>query len=361
MMKLKNFATFAFLCSTYGVLMGQRYDKEDVFEGMPSYTQFIADGMYFESAGEYDRPETYTTVKIISPMWSRTTDHSGCYYEGDINVPGEVYNSRHNTFHKVRCITGFHRDWVTSIRIPPTASVIPYSIFQCDYLEKIVFDGEGMKEIWGIFDCPLLKTCEIPQSVETIKYGSFCDLPLIDHFRVPESLTDTCQYCFNNNARLLNVILPARPVKMRNCFNGCERIESITVLSPEPYDYPKESFMNVDKARCVLYVPEESIDAYRSYEGWNQYTNILPTAVSKTDFGVEIEDSGYSLEVQKGVIRIVNNSIYEVKVYDLTGRSFATAAPHEEKTISLPNGIYIATDGRKSVKILTSAANATQR
>ena len=64
-------------------------------------------------------------------------------------------------------------------------------------------------------------------------------------------------------------------------FDGCTNLNALFCLNPEPpscnYSY------NVDKDKCVLWVPKGCVEAYRNANGWKDFKNIVAFSKSPDD------------------------------------------------------------------------------
>ncbi|MDR2577833.1 MAG: hypothetical protein LBC70_03345 [Chitinispirillales bacterium] len=61
-----------------------------------------------------------------------------------------------------------------------------------------------------------------------------------------------------------------------SAFWGCTGLTSIIVLSPDPIPIENPgTFHRVDKTNTCLYVPEGSINAYKSADVWDEFECIM--------------------------------------------------------------------------------------
>ncbi|MDR1562755.1 MAG: leucine-rich repeat protein, partial [Dysgonamonadaceae bacterium] len=60
-----------------------------------------------------------------------------------------------------------------------------------------------------------------------------------------------------------------------NVFNGCTGLTSFTNLNPTPQSIISNVFQNIDLTKVTLYVPAESMEAYKAAEVWTNFGNIL--------------------------------------------------------------------------------------
>ena len=104
------------------------------------------------------------------------------------------------------------------------------------------------------------------------------------------------------------------------CFKGCTNLKEVLCLATTP---PATDKSFDDEAQKTLYVPEASVEAYKtsSYD-WSKFGKILPLstngikAVKKGDIGMNLEN---------GTLTLSNVPEYEaVSVYSTTGQLLGT-------------------------------------
>ena len=59
-------------------------------------------------------------------------------------------------------------------------------------------------------------------------------------------------------------------------FWDCGSLQTLVCLNPEPPSIGASTFRNVSFDKCILQVPEASIETYRHAEGWSDFKNITP-------------------------------------------------------------------------------------
>lgn len=114
--------------------------------------------------------------------------------------------------------------------------------------------SEGVKEIGpsSFVRCDKLKSIILPNSVTIIDRMAFEDCKNLEEITISESVTNIKE----------------------NAFNGCESLKKVTCHATT---VPETSSSFFDYAKsATLYVPAESIEAYRKTAPWNTFKNILP-------------------------------------------------------------------------------------
>ena len=140
---------------------------------------------------------------------------------------------------------------------------------------------------------------------------------------------------FRNNQNLTQITIPNTITSIGDgAFAGCVNLTVIIIHVENPIDIAKARtraggssvFEGVDKETCILYVPDGSVEAYKTTDGWNEFKNILPISALGID-GVYMNGKPFD-------------------IYTLQGRKVR----HEATSLDgLPKGVYII-NGRKVVK-----------
>lgn len=123
-------------------------------------------------------------------------------------------------------------------------------------------------------------------------------------FAIPEQVTyhdktymvtEIAEGAFENNKNLTDVVIPSSISGIGDkAFKGCKNLQSITLFIPTPINLYSVGarglgtmndgtsvFDGVDKATCVLLVPDASVDLYKAAPVWNEFQHIVP--MSKKD------------------------------------------------------------------------------
>lgn len=194
------------------------------------------------------------------------------------------------------------------------------------YVTKLQLN-EGLEEIGSENFVLYGSSCPIPlllpSTLKRIDGGSFC-AGFVGELVIPEaclSIGEGCfarndftkitlpsrlekinDECFENNHCLTSVTIPKYVDYVGNrAFAWCDNLQTVICLAPEPPEVGGEIFQDIYFDKCVLQVPEASVEAYRHTDGWNKFQNI--TAYHELAFNIpEITcmDKG---DTRQGVIR----------------------------------------------------------
>ena len=198
---------------------------------------------------------------------------SGCSSLTHINIPYSVTEIRGNAFSGCSSLT--------KVEIPDGVDFIEYSVFErCSSLINITLP-EGILTIASslFLGCSSLENINIPDSVNSIEADAFNGCSSLKKISIPSKVMYIPYRCFRDCISLAVVIIPEDVMKMGElAFDGCCSLSSIYVRASDP---PKlytnihnryDQFYNNAPYRKI-YVPIESIDAYKTAEGWSEYAD----------------------------------------------------------------------------------------
>ena len=164
-------------------------------------------------------------------------------------------------------------------RIPDGVKHIGEYAFYCANLTSIVIP-KGVTSIGAFaFECCRgLTSIVIPAGVTSMGSWAFSECSNLASVVIPEGVTSIGSWAFYNCSNLTSVTIPANVKSIGKLAFGYSGLTELIVQAVVPpvveYDY-LSTFSGVDEP-IPVYVPAESIEAYRAAEGWNEFTNFLP-------------------------------------------------------------------------------------
>lgn len=213
----------------------------------------------------------YTNISSVTIPASVTTIGSGafqiCKNLHSIEIPNSVTTIGYDSF---------SASGLTSITIPASVTTIGATAFDtCLSLETVTIEGAMSIGERAFNNCPSLSTITLPESLRTIGYGAFQSCRALTSLIIPSSVSSLDNYA----------------------FYGCKGLSSITFKSTTPPTVYSSSGIFQDTNNCPIYVPAESVGAYRSASGWTSYASRIQASPSSNDYnGHAYVDMGNGLK-----------------------------------------------------------------
>ena len=285
-----------------------------------------------------------TSLKNISIAYDIVSFDELKYFENLSDI-GTAFQSRTNlssiTLPKSVATIGtqafYNCTALTSIQLPDSLeSIGEYAFHNCSALTSIQLPG-GLESIGkhAFYNCKALSTIQIPESVQSLGERVFENCSGLTSATLPKGLKSIPTYLFLKCSALAEVVLPdSLEIIGGSAFKECASLtqislpEGLSVLSGGAFDgsglkemvlpstltqigdyalagsvihCPIKEPISVkypsrDARNKVLYVPEESVDAYRNASGWKDFI-VIAESNGNTDWTegqivVNVESAG---------------------------------------------------------------------
>jgi len=169
----------------------------------------------------------------------------------------------------------------------------PWSSY-CEITSVSIADGVTSIGICAFSGCWSLTSVTIPNSVTSIGGGAFAGCSSLTSVTIPNSVTSIGKEAFWGCSSLTSVTIPNSVISIGDgafaycssltsvtigsgvtsieggAFEGCSSLTSISCEAVNPPVCENYVFYNVDKS-IPLYVPANSIDAYKEAKGWKDF------------------------------------------------------------------------------------------
>ncbi|MGM9841799.1 MAG: leucine-rich repeat domain-containing protein [Candidatus Limisoma sp.] len=322
---------------------------------------FKVDGIYYK-----DNKDGKTVAVAKESMM-------GTAYVGDVVIPSEVtYNGTTYSVTSIDEEAFFRCSGMTSVTIPNSITSIGDSAFYgCSGLTSLTVP-ESVTElgVCAFQDCTGLTSMTIPDSITMIPNGTFwyCigltsvtipdSVTLIDasafafcsgltSFTIPEAVTELREGAFMMCTGLTSITIPEAVNSIGNyAFGGCSSLMTFTSKNTTPPTLTSVDTFKEMSEECQLYVPESSIEAYKTALGWTFFT--LVDAIKDGDVKAVNSDS-LKVTVADGAIRISGAVGAVAEVYSLSG---ALLYRGTDATIAMPRGMYVVKVAGTTAKVM---------
>ena len=173
-----------------------------------------------------------------------------------------------------------------------------YAFYECSCLTSIVIpDNISSIEEYALSGTGL--TCVIiPESVSVIGNAAFSGCTDLTSIIFPESVTKIGDRAFGWCTSLMSIVIPESVTNIGDrAFFGCTSLTSIIVNSPIPPSGYSQMFDSTNN--CPIYVPAESIDAYKSAQYWSDYADRIRPLPVAVDLGLSVKWASFNLGASK--------------------------------------------------------------
>ena len=167
---------------------------------------------------------------------------------------------------------------ITSFAFGDQVEIIPnYLCYNMKQLDTVVLP-QSLQTIgnYAFAYCSALKGVEIPTSVTLVAKNSFSYCTALKRFAFPEGITTVATEVLYGCTALEEVVIPASVTTINsNAFYNCSNLMAIHNYAITPQTINENMVYNVNKHTCILYVPIDYINLYRTKAVWCDFDNII--------------------------------------------------------------------------------------
>ena len=218
---------------------------------------------------------------------------------------------------------------LTSVTIGNSVTTIGESAFyNCSALTSVTIGNSVTTIGYSAFrGCSALTSVTIGNSVTTIGYDAFRGCSALTSVTIPNSVTTIGGFAFADctNLQKVNIGNSVKTIGI-SAFNNCTSITQISSEAVEPPTCDSYVFDGINKSKCKLIVPKNSLDAYKQAPQWKEF---------------------FFIDSTTGITNTVYNNSGLADVYTIDGTKRLSKASTDEIN-ALPKGMYIV-NGKKII------------
>lgn len=173
--------------------------------------------------------------------------------------------------------------------IPNTVTNIGSMAFRaCKTLDSISIPNSVRRIGYGAFEyCTGLRAVNIPNSVDSIEDYAFSSCDSLKSISIPDNVATVSRHMCAECSSLVSVTIGKNAERVSvGAFSRCDNLRTITCYAVNPpkmgilYSERRGFFDGVfyedDCSKITLYVPAESVEAYKAAKQWKEIGTILP-------------------------------------------------------------------------------------
>lgn len=168
---------------------------------------------------------------------------------------------------------GYQYTAMTSAEIGCARRIDTYAFSGCTNLSSVtISDNVTNIGVSSFYGCSGLTSINIPISVTSISTQAFRACKGLTFITIPDSVTKIEAQVFRGCNSLTSVEIGSGVTSIGDqCFYSCISLQSITVEATTPPTLGSSVFDNTNN--CPIYVPSDSVSAYKSANRWNYYSS----------------------------------------------------------------------------------------
>lgn len=161
------------------------------------------------------------------------------------------------------------------VRIPDNVTSVGDSAFtECSAMTEcqIPYGCQSIGDS-AFTNCMSLMFIDLPDTITSIGSAAFRDCLNFRYCSIPSGLTAIPSYCFYNCDGLSDIELPSSITSIGDsAFQECSGLYTLTCNATTPPTLGNLALSNTN-TNLKIYVPSDSLNAYKNASGWSNYSN----------------------------------------------------------------------------------------
>ena len=193
-----------------------------------------------------------------------------CYSLVSVTIPGTVTSIGSGAFYNCYSLDSVTiLDGVTSIGT--NAFVSCYSLTSITIPDTMTSIGNG-----AFNGCRSLASIIIPGTVTSIEDSAFYNCFSLDSVTILDGVTNIGNGAFYSCYSLASITIPDTVTNIKaNAFSYCYGMAEYHFLSTTPPTLASTNVFYNIQSDCVIYVPQESLSAYKTASNWSTYASYM--------------------------------------------------------------------------------------
>lgn len=236
-----------------------------------------------------------TTAEVVNYRWFNADQagHIPWVYRGDVVVPqsfihqGKTYTvtcvGDHAFYQNVGWNQGYDYDinLITSVTLPNTIDTIRESAFSgCHYITSFTIPNSVKYIGYTAFSGTKLTSVEIPDAIEEIPSGLFSGCYCLSSVKLPQNTVGIGSNAFWCTGFTSFEIPETVQYLGMDILMDCDNLKTVycrpaTPPIKDPYNSYYEDYIRICDGLETIYVPEQSVELYKSDPVWRLYKDII--------------------------------------------------------------------------------------
>ena len=240
-----------------------------LFKGCTSIRSVvIPEGVTSIGGSAFSGCSSLTSITIPEGVTSiRESVFSGCSSLTSITIPDGVVSIGDSAFSGCSSLA--------SITIPESVTSIGSgALYGCSSLTSITIPESVVSIGYSAFyGCSSLTNITIPEGVISIGDNEFYGCSSLTSITIPEGVVSIGYYAFSCSS-LTSITIPEGVISINNAFYACSSLENVYCKAIMP-PVADSSVFYLNASGRKIYVPMESVEAYKSADGWAYYADSI--------------------------------------------------------------------------------------